>query len=108
MDFLERSIEKSGLKSPIVIDGHSKMIIDGHHRVGAFKRMGLERIPAISVDYSDPRIVLKSKKDLTKGRVLEKAERGEKFPPKSTFHFIRLGKRLVHVSGIIDLTGRGA
>lgn len=39
------------LINPIVVDPVSQVLIDGHHRVRAFKWFGISRIPAFHVDY---------------------------------------------------------
>ncbi len=44
-------IKVRGLRYPIVVDRESRIIIDGHHRVEAFRRLGLAKIPAILVNY---------------------------------------------------------
>ncbi len=54
-----RDIEENGLRFPIIVDRNNRIIIDGHHRVEAFRRLGLSRIPALLVDYLDDEIELK-------------------------------------------------
>lgn len=56
---LMKSIEEKGLEEPIIVDSRTYMIIDGHHRVEAFKRLQKTRIPALLVDYLDDEIELK-------------------------------------------------
>ena len=44
------------LVNPIVVDPYLNLLIDGHHRVEAFRRLGLKRIPAYMVDYLSPAV----------------------------------------------------
>jgi DNA-binding transcriptional ArsR family regulator len=101
---LEFRIKKDGiLKKPIVVDGKTKMILDGHHRYNVFKRIGLPKIPVFFVDYlSDEVVVLsgKGKEYVSKRDVLKVIRKGGKFPSKSTRHFVKLGNNIVHVSRI--------
>lgn len=59
---LERLIRKESVqRDPIVVDGKTKVVLDGHHRIEIFRRMGLKKIAAYQVDYlSDDRIKVKS------------------------------------------------
>ncbi len=52
-------IKVRGLKYPIVVDRESRIIIDGHHRVEAFKRLGITKIPAVLVDYGSDLVDIK-------------------------------------------------
>lgn len=52
---LVASIDKNGVREPIIINRRGK-ILDGHHRVKACTRLGIESIPAIIKDYrSEPK-----------------------------------------------------
>lgn len=91
------------LKRPIVIDDKTKIIIDGHHRVEALRLLGCTRIPACCVDYTCDKIGLKSNlknTEITKDKVIEAALNNCPFNPKSTWHYIRLGKSIRHISYI--------
>lgn len=49
---IEQSLRRSGvLDHPVVVDPELSLLIDGHHRVQAFERLGLSQIPAFTVDY---------------------------------------------------------
>jgi ParB-like nuclease family protein len=39
------------LVNPIVVDLDLGLLVDGHHRVEAFRRLGLRQIPAYAIDY---------------------------------------------------------
>ena len=48
---LTGQIEKDGqLKYPIIVDKHSYVILDGHHRYFALKNSGCRYVPAYVVD----------------------------------------------------------
>lgn len=90
------------LKRPIVIDEKTKVIIDGHHRVEALRLLGCTKIPACCVDYTCDKIGLKSNLDMeiTKDKVIEAALNNCPFNPKSTWHYIKLGNSIRHISFI--------
>lgn len=49
---IEQSLRDSGvLDHPVIVDPELSLLIDGHHRVQAFERLGLGFIPAFTVDY---------------------------------------------------------
>ena len=50
--------EDKELKIPVVVDKHSNVVLDGHHRFYALQRLGCKRIPAFVVDYYNPDIKL--------------------------------------------------
>ncbi|NPA23964.1 MAG: ParB N-terminal domain-containing protein [Crenarchaeota archaeon] len=56
---LIESIRRTGLQEPIIVDSETYMIIDGHHRVEACKRLGITKIPALLVNYLDDDIELR-------------------------------------------------
>jgi len=91
------------LKRPIVIDEKTKVIIDGHHRVDALRLLGCTKIPACCVDYTCDKIGLKSNLEnikITKDKVIEAALNNCPFNPKSTWHYIKLGNGIKHISFI--------
>jgi len=45
---------------PILIEGTSKAVMDGHHRLNAARTLGLACVPCIRLRYGDPRLVLAS------------------------------------------------
>lgn len=79
------------IEEPIVVDSRHRVILDGHHRYEALRRLGCQRIPAYLVDYGSPavRVTLWDGADVeavTKDDVLRRAGDGELFPPKTTRH----------------------
>lgn len=75
---------------PLVADARTLVVIDGHHRLSALKRMGAKRVPVHLVDYEDPSIRVDSWREgeraPSKGDVIARALAGSLFPPKSTRH----------------------
>ncbi|MEM3602013.1 MAG: ParB N-terminal domain-containing protein [Candidatus Bathyarchaeia archaeon] len=101
---LKAEIERDGvLKKPIVADFKTKVVLDGHHRIGALQALGCSKIPVIFVDYQSPKIGVKdwmSWEEYPKSEVVEAALKGELLPPKSTWHYIIFSKKIAHISKI--------
>lgn len=49
VDFVAKSIEEFGFKVPIVVDKHN-IVVAGHTRLKASKKLGLEKVPVIIAD----------------------------------------------------------
>jgi hypothetical protein len=85
-----RDLKSTGvLWFPILVDDKDFIILDGHHRTEAFRRMGYSKILARLVDYDSPDIeVYTRRKDIpiSKEIVRKKALAGEVFPHKTTRH----------------------
>ncbi|MEM2321510.1 MAG: ParB N-terminal domain-containing protein [Candidatus Bathyarchaeia archaeon] len=91
------------LKKPIVIDGTTRVIIDGHHRAEALRLLGCKKIPVCCVDYTRDEIGLKSNPEgaeITKDKVIEAALKNSPFKPKSTWHYIKFKNGIRHISYI--------
>ncbi|GAG02374.1 unnamed protein product, partial [marine sediment metagenome] len=57
LDVLLGEIKKDGvLKHPVVVDRKTNVILDGHHRVTALKKLGIKKIPVYLVDYMNKEI----------------------------------------------------
>jgi len=57
LDELIGDIKQSkAVKDPVVIDGRSRVVLDGMHRVAALKELGCTRIPVCEVDYQKPAV----------------------------------------------------
>jgi hypothetical protein len=101
---LAEDIRRCGLiRKPIVVDRETLIIIDGHHRVEALKRLGCGRIPCLLVNYRSPRVAVLSWRGgepLSKDLVLNAGLRGELLPPKTTRHIIILHGKTCHISEI--------
>lgn len=80
----------SEVRDPVIADAVTGVILDGHHRWHALRRMGYLRVPVAFVDYHDPRIRVASwrasETPPTKDEVLAMALSGRQYPPKTTRH----------------------
>lgn len=88
----ELSAGRAGMR-PIVIDRATCIILDGHHRHLAARRMGIRMVPCYLVDYSDPSIRVHLRRGeirdkLIKQAVMSLAGMGKRFPNKTTKHMI--------------------
>lgn len=85
------------IKHPVVVDKKSLVILDGHHRLHALKKLGYKKIPVVFVNYFDPQIKIYLRRKnllmpLLKEIVVLKAKQGQIFPHKTTRYY--LPKRL--------------
>jgi L-serine kinase (ADP) len=87
---LMKALKKTGVQwFPILVDKKDFIILDGHHRTEAFRRMGMKTIAAKLVDYDSPDIEVFPRRDdipITKDIVRRKALSGSVFPHKTTKH----------------------
>ncbi len=89
------------LKMPIAVDKTTYIILDGHHRLHALKRIGCKRIPVILFDYQSPEIEVVPHRDgetVTKEMVIQTALAGRRMPPKTSKHMIMIEGELKHIS----------
>jgi hypothetical protein len=99
---LASKIEEEGVVlQAVLIEGRHKVLLDGHHRLEALRRLGCRRVPAYVVDYDDPAIQLTTWPGalpvaITKDDVVALALSGRKYPPKTTRH--RLSQSLPPVA----------
>jgi len=103
---LEDLKSRGVLVKPVVVEREKLVLLDGHHRFEAFRRLRLKVIPAVLVDYWDPRIVVKSWRDgveFDKREVLRRAVEGELFPPKTTRHVFVEGGVERHISEVVPI-----
>jgi hypothetical protein len=91
------------LKMPIAVDRNTYIILDGHHRLHALRRMGCKKIPVILVDYQSPDIEViawREGEKITKEIIIHTALSGRRMPPKTSKHMIALNGELKHISVI--------
>ena len=88
----EMTLRWSAYTKPLLVDGETGTILDGHHRYHVGMRIGLSRLPVIKVDYLEnegieldiwPASKLQS---LTKQQVIDTALSENLFPPKTSRH----------------------
>lgn len=82
------------VRAPILVEARHHVILDGHHRYEALRSLGCSRIPVYLVDYAQDDIQVETwpgaiLDHVTKEEVLEKALKGEVFPPKTTRHLLK-------------------
>jgi len=78
----------------IIIDSRYDVVIDGHHRLELFKAAGLTIVPAVSVNYEHPDILVNPpglRPDVCKEMVIATAVKGKTMEPKTTQHLVRSG-----------------
>ena len=85
--------KKKTLFFPVVIEKSNLVILDGHHRVQAFKLLGIKKIPCFLVNYFSDEIKLFGRRNLikvNKKTVVERALTENLFPCKTTKHVLEL------------------
>ena len=88
-ELLETICRDGVLRQPVIVDRASMVILDGHHRVSAMKRLSCPLIPAYLVDYSDPSIVVHPRRadiPVDKESVVRTGLRGIPYPPLTSRH----------------------
>lgn len=89
---LARLLEREGrVRLAIVADAETLVVLDGHHRLAALKKLGCRRVPVLLVDYHRPDIRVGTWREgdraPTKEEVVRQARSGKLYPPKTTRHF---------------------
>ncbi len=89
------------LKMPIAVDKSTYIILDGHHRLHALRKIGCKRIPVILFDYRSAEIEVVPHREgeiVTKEMVIQTALAGRRMPPKTSKHMIVIDGELKHIS----------
>src|SRR3989338_769094 len=74
LDELCEQIKKDGeVKYPLIVDKYSNVVLDGHHRYYALKKLGCKYAPSYVVDYYDKHIKVECWYPLVKTRREAKA-----------------------------------
>ena len=101
---LAREIESDKiLKFAIAVDKDTRIILDGHHRLGALRELGCKRIPVTFVNYRESQIKVKSWRNgykVTKKMVIEAGLSKKKLPPKTSKHMVVANGKLEHILAI--------
>jgi uncharacterized protein (DUF1015 family) len=104
LEALKNEIQLDGiLKMPICIDKNTCIILDGHHRLHALKRLGCKKIPCVLVDYQSPEIKViawREGETMTKEKIIDTALSGKRMPSKTSKHMILLNGEWKHISAI--------
>lgn len=88
---LDAEIRRDGvLREPVIVDGRSLVILDGHHRVSVLRGLGCRLVPAYLVDYEDPEITVGAWRPemmpVTKEDVIRAGRLQRPYPPKTSRH----------------------
>ena len=90
VDELMAEIRRAGaFVEPIWVARDTWVILNGHHRVEALRRLGAKRIPAWVFDYESDIIRVerwRGGSPMPKSDVVRRSTQGRPFPPKSTRH----------------------
>ena len=104
LEELKNQIMSDGiLKMPIAVDKKTYVILDGHHRLQALKRIGCTKIPVVLVDYQSSKIKVLAQREgekVTKEMVINTALAGKKMPPKTSRHMVLMNGEFQHISMI--------
>jgi len=79
------------LREPVLVDGRSLVILDGHHRVQVLRSLGCSLIPVYLVDYYDPAVQVRSWREdvrVDKASVLRRGLGQTPFPPRTSRHTV--------------------
>ncbi len=102
LEELKNEILSDGiLKMPIAVDKNTYIILDGHHRLHALKKIGCKKIPVILVDYQSPEVHVvtwREGENITKEIIIHTALTGSRMPPKTSKHMIMVKGELQHIS----------
>jgi len=102
LEELKNEILSDGiLKMPIAVDKKNYIILDGHHRLHALKKIGCKRIPVILFDYQSPEIEVLPQREgetVTKEMIIQTALADKRMPPKTSKHMITIKGELKHIS----------
>jgi L-serine kinase (ADP) len=91
VELVDKLVESGVFVEPVWIARGSHVILNGHHRVAALRRLGAERIAAWVIDYDSDIVQLERwtpGPPLSKEEVVRRARTGELFPPQTTRHVL--------------------
>lgn len=94
VDALVAELQRAGrFVDPIWVARGTWVILNGHHRVEALRRLRLKRVPAWVFDYEGNCVDLDRwtpGPPIDKAEVVARATHGPPFPPKTTRHRLRV------------------
>lgn len=91
----EQILADGYVKKPILVADKVWVILDGHHRYEALRRLGCRRVPVYVVDYFSEVVELglwptAREKNVRKEDVIERGRAGLLYTPKTTRHTVRI------------------
>lgn len=111
---LAEEIRRDGIvRDPIWVARGSRVILNGHHRYAALRRLGVARVPAWVFDYEDDEMVRLDRWNpgppISKAQVVRRARAHRLFPPKTTRHRLglELPERPTPLSALLGPAGEG-
>ena len=87
LEYLQ-SIEKCCSIPALIVCQKTKLIIDGHHRFSVMKKMGIQKIPCLLLNYKHQDIIVNPYESVSKQAVVDSATTGQYLKPKSTCHMV--------------------
>ncbi len=96
LEKLVEEIKADGyVKKPILVADDAFVILDGHHRYEALRRLGCRRVPCYIIDYFSEAVDLTlwptaKEKNVRKQDVVERGRAGLLYTPKTTRHTVKI------------------
>lgn len=94
---------RSIFHKPILVDLETGTILDGHHRYNASLTLGFSKIPAMLIDYLNDSTISVDVwpncgiETITKQDVLNMAQSGNVYPPKTSKHELNFELKKIEV-----------
>jgi len=92
VQLLEVTLQWGCYTKPVIVDGKTGVLLDGHHRYEVGRRLGLRRLPAVVVEYLDDGDITVSVwpaselGSISKQDVLDMGLSDKVYPPKTSRH----------------------
>jgi histidinol-phosphate/aromatic aminotransferase/cobyric acid decarboxylase-like protein len=83
------TLENLKIIPSIIVDYNTNVLIDGHHRLSVFKKLNLNKVPVLYINYSHQNIIVNPNNSLTTNDVIIAAKSKKFLKPKSTQHMIK-------------------
>ena len=94
IDYL-RSFNNSIIISSILCCSKSMVIIDGHHRFFALKKLGFKKVPVTTIDYFSKDVKTDFGEKFSKEFIIKSGLKKKYLEPKSTNHIVYCNKSKV-------------
>jgi ParB-like chromosome segregation protein Spo0J len=100
--------EQEKVFEPILVSEGSWVVLNGHHRLEALRRLGATKVPVWLVDYDHSAITVElwpeaKVKRTSKKAIIARARKGKLYPPKTSRHKIlkKLPQRTTPLSKLL-------